>query len=521
VLFEQLVAADRAFDAQGFWIAVERFDELNAVAPQAAAPAIPERLRKSWTPEDAARELVRGRMEVLGPMTARGLADSLGLRETALVDGALLALEVEGKVLRGRFTPGAPALEWCDRRLLARIHRYTLNRLRAEIEPVSAADFMRFLLHWQHVADETRLKGAEGLAAAIEQLDGFELPAGAWEQDVLAARVQDYEPGFIDRLCLSGRMAWGRITPASGSSKAPLRSSPIALMPREHAGLWRAPAEAKAGELSSDAVAVHEALRAHGASFFHEIVAATRLLRAQVERALGELAGAGLVTADSFSGLRALLAPTEKHRKRSRRRGSDVGVDAAGRWALLQGGSTAAADARAEQVARALLSRYGVVFRALLAREPRLPTWRELAAVYRRLEARGEIRGGRFVSGFGGEQFALAEAVGRLRALRRQDKNGEFIALSAADPLNLVGIVTPEARVAAITPNRVLFRDGLAIAALEAGQVRRLAASEHDDATLKSLFWPRSRAAGPDLRPLSQAARKRWLERRLRIPLPG
>jgi ATP-dependent Lhr-like helicase len=196
-------------------------------------------------------------------------------------------------------------------------------------------------------------------------------------------------------------------------------------------------------------------------------------------------------------------------------------VDAAGRWALLQGGSTAAADARAEQVARALLSRYGVVFRALLAREPRLPTWRELAAVYRRLEARGEIRGGRFVSGFGGEQFALADAVGRLRALRRQDKNGEFIALSAADPLNLVGIVTPEARVAAITPNRVLFRDGLAIAALEAGQVRRLAASEHDDATLKSLFWPRSRAAGPDLRPLSQAARKRWLERRLRIPLPG
>jgi ATP-dependent Lhr-like helicase len=520
-LFEQLVAAGRAFDANGFWISVERFDELNAVVPQRAAPQIPDRLRKAWAPEDALRELIRGRMEVLGPMTARGLADSLNLPETALVDGALLALEGEGKLLRGRFTPGSTELEWCDRRLLARIHRYTLNRLRAEIEPVSAADFMRFLVHWQHAAGETRVKGAEGLAAVIEQLDGFELPAGAWEQDVLAARVQDYEPDFIDRLCLSGRMAWGRITPASGSGKAPLRSSPIALMPREHAALWRAAAEPEGGDASSEARAVYDALRARGASFFHELVAGTGLLRTQVERALGELAGAGLVTADSFSGLRALLAPSDKHRKRSRRRGMGSEVDTAGRWALLLGGDAIDEGKRMESIARTLLHRYGVVFRALLAREPRLPTWRELAAVYRRLEARGEIRGGRFVSGFGGEQFALADAVGRLRAVRKQGWNGELVALSAADPLNLVGIVTPEARVAAITPNRVLLRDGLAIAALEGGEVRRLAASELDDATLKSLFWPRSRTAGPDLRPLSQAARKRWIERRVRVSLPG
>jgi ATP-dependent helicase Lhr and Lhr-like helicase len=518
--FDRLVASGRAHDAGGFWVPVERFDELNAVAPQETAPAMPERLRKSWTPEDAMRELVRGRMEVLGPMTARGLADSFGLEKTTLVDGALLALEGEGKVLRGRFTPEAEALEWCDRRLLARIHRYTLNRLRAEIEPVSAADFMRFLLHWQHVADEARLSGVEGLAAVIEQLDGFELAAGAWEQDVLPARVKDYAPEFIDRLCLSGRIAWGRITPAGGSGKAPLRSSPVALMPREHAALWRG-ADAGTVELGSDARAVHDALRSRGASFFHELLAATGLLRTQVERALGELAGSGLVTADSFSGLRALLAPSEKHRKRSRRRGSDVGVDTAGRWALLHGAAAADADARVEQTARVLLRRYGVVFRALLAREPRLPAWRELAAVYRRLEARGEIRGGRFVSGFGGEQFAMADAVGRLRAVRKQDRNGEWIALSAADPLNLVGIVTPEARVPGVTPNRVLLRDGLAIAALEAGGLRRLAASEYDDATLKSLFWPRSKAAGPDLRPLSPAARKRWLSQRLRVPLPG
>ena len=520
-LFDELVASGRAFDANGFWITIERFDELNAVVSQSTTPAIPERLRKSWTREDAARELVRGRTEVLGPVTALRLADSLGLADTALIDGALLALENEGKLLRGRFTPGAAHLEWCDRRLLARIHRYTLNRLRAEIEPVSAADFMRFLLHWQHVAGETQVKGVEGLAAVIEQLDGYEVPAGAWEHEVLAARVQDYEPDFIDRLCLSGRMAWGRLSLVNGSGRAPLRSSPIALMLREHAGLWRATAEGEAGELSSEASAAYEALRSRGASFFHELVSATGQLRTQVERSLGELAGSGLVTADSFGGLRALLAPSDKHKRRSRRRRPAYEVDTAGRWALLRGDAAADEGKRVEEIARALLRRYGVVFRALLARESRLPTWRELATVYRRLEARGEIRGGRFVSGFGGEQFALADAVGRLRAVRKLDKSGDFVALSGADPLNLVGIVTPEARVAGVTPNRVLFRDGLAIAALEGGELRRLAASEFDDHTLKTLFWRRSSALGFTPRGLSEGSRKRLLERKVRVPLPG
>ena len=520
VLFDELVTAERACDAGGYWISVERFDELNAIVSQSTIPAIPERLRKSWTREDAARELVRGRTEVLGPVTARGLADSLGLADAALIDGALLALENEGKLLRGRFTPGAAQLEWCDRRLLARIHRYTLNRLRAEIEPVSAADFMRFLLYWQHVAGETQVKGVEGLAAVIGQLDGYEVQAGAWEHEVLAARVQDYEPDFIDRLCLSGRVAWGRLSPANGSGKAPLRSSPIALMLREHAGLWRAAAEPEAGDLSSEASAVYEALRSRGASFFHEIVSATGQLRTQAERSLGELAGSGVVTADSFGGLRALLAPSDKHKRRSRRRPA-YEVDTAGRWALLRGDAAADGGKRVEEIARALLRRYGVVFRALLARESRLPTWRELAAVYRRLEARGEIRGGRFVSGFGGEQFALADAVGRLRAVRKLDKGGELVALSGADPLNLVGIVTPEARVAGVTPNRVLFRDGLAIAALEGGELRRLAPSEFDDDALKTLFWRRSSAIGFTPRGLSEASRKRWLERKVRVPLPG
>jgi ATP-dependent Lhr-like helicase len=512
-LFEELVGAGRAFDAKGFWVSVERFDELHAVVPRSTVPKIPERLRKSWTRENAARELIRGRTDVLGPVTARGLADSLGLLDTELIGGALLALENEGKLLRGRFTARVAQLEWCDRRLLARIHRYTLNRLRAEIEPVSAADFMRFLLHWQHTAGETQVKGIEGLVAVIEQLDGYEVPAGAWEHEVLAARVQDYEPDFIDRLCLSGRVAWGRLSPSNGSGKAPLRSSPIALMLREHAGLWRAGDEPEAGHLSSEANAVYETLRSRGASFFHEIVSATGQLRTQAERSLGELAGAGLVTADSFGGLRALLAPSEKHKRRSRRRRPDYEVDTAGRWALLQG--DAAEDGkRVEEIARALLRRYGVVFRALLARELGLPTWRELAMVYRRLEARGEIRGGRFVSGFGGEQFALADAVGRLRAVRKLEKSSELVALSGADPLNLVGILTPEPRVTAITPNRVLLRDGLAIAALEGGELRRLAASDFDDDTLKTLFWRQSSAAGFTPRGLSEASRKRWLARK-------
>jgi ATP-dependent helicase Lhr and Lhr-like helicase len=513
-LFDGLAAAGRAFDAGGFWVAAERFDELAAVVPQAVVPDIPERLRKSWTREDAVRELVRSRMEVLGPETARSLAGSLNLPETGLADIALAALEAEGGVLRGRFTPGlsdAAPLEWCDRRLLARIHRYTLSRLRAEIEPVTAAELVRFLLHWQHVAEEQRVKGIEGLAAVIEQLDGYELPAGAWERDVLSSRVSDYEPEYLDMLCLSGRVAWGRVTPGT-TARTPLRSSPIALLVREHSGVWRAPSGPEVEGLTSDARAVLAALRARGASFFHELAAATGLLRAQVERALGELAGAGRVTADSFSGLRALLAPSEKHKRRSRRRGAATGVDTAGRWALLAGGEASRDDERVERIARVLLGRYGVVFRSLLARESRLPTWRELAMVYRRLEARGEIRGGRFVAGFGGEQFALPDAVGRLRAVRKLEKTGEMIALSGADPLNLAGIVTPETRVPAITGNRVLFRDGVAIAALDGGELRRLAQSEIEDDTLRTLFWRRSGELGFVPGPLSQRRRRARLE---------
>ena len=405
--------------------------------------------------EDDEVEITASRLEVLGPVTEKE-------------NPVLLALENQGRILRGRFSSND--LQWCDRRLLARIHRYTLNKLRSEIEPVSAADFMRFLLHWQHVAGEDQVKGAESLAAVIEQLEGFELAAAAWENEVLPARVADYGGEQIDQLCLSGRVAWGRLTPGT---KAPLRTSPIALMLREHAAHWGVEKEI-ASDLSSEAKAVREALEKRGASFFNELVNATSLLPAFVERGLAELAGAGIATADSFAGLRALLAAPDK------RRGL---VETAGRWSLF----SPASDDNVEAIARTLLKRYGVVFRVLLQRESQLPPWRDLVRVYRRLEARGEIRGGRFVAGFGGEQFAASDAVGRLRAVRKLEKIDELVVLSAADPLNLVGILTPEARVAAIHRNRILFKDGLPIAAVEGGQVRRLADSIAGRAAIEDL----------------------------------
>ncbi len=415
--------------------------------------------------DDDASEIAASRLEVSGPVRESRLS---------FPGEVLLALEGQGRILRGRFTPGTPEIEWCDRRLLARIHRYTLSRLRAEIEPVAAADFLRFLTHWQHVAGEDQMRGTDGVAAVVEQLEGFELAATAWEHDVLPARVADYGPEQLDRLCYSGRVMWGRLTPGT---KAPLRTSPIALLMREHASQWGS-SRNEGESLSSEAASVRHALAAKGASFFHELVSTTGLLPALVERGLAELAGAGVATADAFAGLRALLARQDKRR--------DL-VEAAGRWSLLDAHGN-----DVEALARILLQRYGVGVRVLLARETNLPPWRDLVRIYRRLEARGEIRGGRFVTGFGGEQFAAPDAVGRLRAVRKAPKIDELVVLSAADPLNLVGILTPEARVPAIHTNRLLLEDGLPVAALEGGVVRRLAATDLGDELLHTLLARRS-----------------------------
>jgi ATP-dependent Lhr-like helicase len=496
------------------WVAAERLPQLAAVFGDAGLdPPIraPTALAQDWTREQALVELLRGRLEGFGPTTATALARSAGL-PVADIDAALGALESEGFVLRGRFTPGHDATEWCERRLLARIHRYTLHRLRQEIEPVSAADLMRFLFAWQRVAPGHQAEAQSGLAGVLEQLEGFELPAAAWESEILPVRLEEYDSSWLDALCLSGRISWARLSlprPVPERSAAPVRATPIALLSRRHLPLWQALAVQGAGadnaRLSAGAEAVADYLAAHGASFFEELVEGTGLLRTQVEGALGELVAWGRVSADSFSGLRALLVPSEQRRLiaggRRKTRTVAFGVEDAGRWVRLRREpgirSAGSADARQAEarppatrtpgatpfdaddldyVARTLLRRYGVVFRRLLECENLLPPWRDLLGVYRRLEARGEIRGGRFVAGFAGEQYALVEAVGMLRDLRRQGGEGELIALSAADPLNLTGIVTPGARIPALTSNRVLYRDGIPIAALVAKEVRCFAA---------------------------------------------
>jgi ATP-dependent helicase Lhr and Lhr-like helicase len=459
----------RVTRAGTLWVATERAEQFQSLSADSEALA----------------EIVRGRLEGLGPVTPAALAEPLGLAADTIV-AALATLEAEGFALRGRFTPGGNAEEWCDRRLLARIHNYTVRRLRAEIEPVAARDFLRFLFTWQRVTDETRLEGPDAVPAAVKLLEGFEAAAGAWETELLPTRIAGYEPAWLDDLCLAGRIAWARLTPGASRERVagPVRTTPVTLLARRHAAFWTSLAGAPEDTLPSGrAQTVLECLRTQGASFFEELSEATGLLRPQVEEALGELVALGMVTSDSFSGLRALLVPSDRrapsHGARRRRRIMSFGMEDAGRWALVR---RAAAElhgrtAAVEHVAHTLLQRYGVVFWRLLAREAEwLPPWRDLLRVYRRMEARGEIRGGRFVAGFSGEQYALPNAVGTLREVRRRPHSDEFVSISGADPLNLAGILTPGAKLAALTGNRLLFRDGLPVAWLAGGEVQFLTA---------------------------------------------
>ena len=499
------------------WVAAERLAEVLAVFPRAvlSPPIRPVSLagEKPRGREESLRELVRSRTEVLGPTTAASLAAATGVSESE-VDGALMALEAQGAVLRGIFTPGSGAREWCDRRLLARIHRYTLGRLRAEIEPVASADFMRFLFDWQRVVPEQRAMGVDGLEAVISVLDGFELPAAAWESDVLPARFEGYEPDLLDTLCLTGRVAWGRLSrpgagPA-GTRAGPLRSSPVGFFLRKHIGTWLTLA-GRATEPGLKAVTrdVLAALEFRGASFFDDLVAATGLLGAQVEEALGELVALGLATSDGFAGLRALLTPSSRRRPSpgGRRRGRTVafGFEAAGRWSLITDMRTTlgvASDSSAsEEHARLLLRRYGVVFRRLLEREASPVPWRELLRVFRRLETRGDVRGGRFVAGFSGEQFALPEAAGKLRTVRRTEPSGRPIGISAADPLNLAGIVTSGERVPALATNRVVYLDGVPVVARVSGEVIQLVRSDRGPAVARAVEHALTR------RPIPRAVR--------------
>jgi ATP-dependent Lhr-like helicase len=503
----QLAAGGRATflhrDGAGFWVALERLACVQAAYPDAiATPAlvIPERFTgngdEAWTRDAALVEILRARLAGFGPLPVDAIAAALALPEST-VTIALAQLEAEGYVMRGRFTPGASTEEWCERHLLARIHRYTIRSLRREIEPVERQDFMRFLFEWQHLAEDTRLQGSDALAEVLTQLEGYEAAAGAWESELLVARIKDYSLLWLDDLCRAGRIVWTRVGAPASASGGPVRGTPLVLLPRRQLGLWHAlPAVSAEVEVSSRATRVLAALRSHGAMFFDELAHDARLLGAELEDALGELVATGLVNADSYAGLRAMLVPANKRNTmdRRRRRGGGPTLEEAGRWALVrraegvtiiekggEAGSRTAAPAPGrrprtepatlEHIAMTLLRRYGVMFWHLLEREAAwMPAWRELLPVYHRLEARGEVRGGRFVAGLSGEQFALPEAIPLLRAMRRRPPDGALVLVSGVDPLNLAGTLLPGDKVPALAGNRLLFRDGTPVATLIAGK---------------------------------------------------
>ncbi len=474
-----------------YLVASERAKDFALIFPDAQFETAPPDL-PSTTPnrDDAIVAMISGWMMHTGPVTSNALAYWLGLT-TADVDKALLRLEAAGTILRGNFTGQVTgdSIEWCERRLLARIHHLTVATLRKQVEPVTAAQFMRWLLRWQHLAPQSQLSGERGLLQVLRQLQGFEIPANAWEKQILAHRVNEYDPAALDQLCLTGAVGWGRLSPHPATLEdagegrrrvVPTSVAPITFFVREESD-WMQPrlsAEEQSFErvLSPGSHAVLEFLRRRGASFFADIVRGTGKLKAEVETALWELVAAGMVTADGFDNLRSLINP-------KRRLGQGSGRSARprhtpGRWSLLYGAENSDRTKVAEATCWMLLRRYGVVFREVLARESNLPKWRELLIAFRRLEDRGEVRGGRFVSGFLGEQFALPEAVESLRAMRNQPASGETVTISAADPLNLVGFIVPGERVAAISGRFVSFRDGVAIEAEERPSVLREAVAQ-------------------------------------------
>jgi ATP-dependent Lhr-like helicase len=459
---------------------------------------------RSWHTEEAIIELIRGRLQSSGPVTAWSLSQLLMI-DVNHIDAALIALEAQGFALRGQFTPDATQLEWCERRLLARIHRYTIQTLRAEIEPVSTADFMRFLLQWQGVIREPRPQGVEALSGTIEQLEGIAVSAAAWESDVLPARLHEYDPNWLDSVCLSGRATWMRMNAPKAATAGPVRATPIVLLTRKNARQWQCWVNDGMGDLdimhlSHPAQRMFEYLQTHGASFFADISQGTHLLQSQAEDGLSELVAAGVVSADSFSGLRALVLPMDRKRKMATRgmRIAQFGLEDAGRWTLVKHASSDEQSSLAALVF-ILLKRYGVVFRKLLIHESdQLPAWHELLRVFRQLEAQGLIRGGRFIAGVTGEQYALPEAVAALRAVRKQTHDGKLISLSAADPLNLSGVLIPGPRIPALTGNRLLLRDGELIASCVGGQT-----------TLHAQFEPAD----------EWAARNALLHKRVMVPM--
>jgi ATP-dependent Lhr-like helicase len=479
--FEVLVAARRAVEIPipdgVLWASVERLPAIKALFPEShPVPDHPCPVAAETPDEEtAAADLLRGHLESRGPATVPELAVVSGLSESLIVRG-LAQLEVEGFAIRGHFTRPLGPEEYCSRRLLSRIHAYTRQRRRREVEPVTARDFMRFLLRWQHLADGTRREGRFGVLAVIEQLQGFEIATGAWESSILAGRVEGYRREWLDELCMSGQVCWGRLsvrdTDPDGAPRrsglTPSRATPITLAVRDDLPwLLRAargdlaPAEPAEGRTSDVLVA----LRQHGALFRPDLATVTGRLPYEVDEALWDGVARGLITADGFRAVRSLLRRGTAERyapTRGLRRGMRSAAGASGRWSLLPGPNVRAdRDELAEAVAEQLAARWGVVFRDVAVRENLAIPWRDVLWAFRRMEARGTMRGGRFVSGFSGEQYAHPDAIEVLKSVRKQQHHGETVRISAADPLNLTGIVLPGPRVPAIAANTITYVDGV------------------------------------------------------------
>src|SRR5438874_1645172 len=494
LFFERLVRERRAGLAhvgnQAYWVASERAPSFIQVFPSATFDvALPDVESPAVSREEALLAFVKGWTTHSGPVTSNQLSNVLKVPAFD-IEKTLLRLESSGVVLRGKFAgvgldeSASGSTEWCERRLLARIHGLTLGRLRKEIQSVTPAQFMNWLLSWQHVAPSTQLLGERGTLEAIRQMQGFEAPANSWERQILSRRIADFDPKVLDQLCLTGAVGWGRLSPHPATLEAltdgkrrviPTSVAPITFFVREDSD-WMIPqrdaGEADTAGLSPDAVAVLQYLRQRGASFFADIVRGTAKLKSEVETALWELVAAGLLTADGFDNLRALIDPKRRAGQGSAR--SSRPRHSTGRWSLLYSGEIHDRTRALEAICWMLLRRYGIVFRELLTRETILPKWRELLITLRQLEDRGEVRGGRFVSNFLGEQFALPVAVESLRAARSQKAAADFITVSAADPLNLVGIIVPGERVPANSGRAVAFRDGVAVPSEELTNVVRM-----------------------------------------------
>jgi ATP-dependent Lhr-like helicase len=526
LFIQALVKAGRATLAKKgsvrAWIASERqplFAALSGEWHFTSKVELPASIAAAqWTPESALVELLRGRLEGLGPVTAKELAKSVDA-ELSDVAFALGALEAEGFAFQGHYTPltargGVSDKEWCERRLLHRIHRYTIDAHRESIKPVSLQVYMQYLFNLHELqphSEEPRAPAVgsiDTLRRVLQQLDGVTAPATAWESDILPARVPNYDPAWLDQLCISGQISWGRLLkPREGGGKgSPVKSTPLNVVQRRNVDLWQALAgkdvpasgEAEAVPMSSGAALILALLQKQGAMFFNDLVRLSNLLAVQVEQALAELVSDGLVTSDNFTGLRALLTPdANKPREGSHeRRRAIYGIDDAGRWSLLTPlvPSETPDELTEEQLDRVIaiyLKRWGVITRKVLERETSAPPWRQLLLKLRRMELRGEIRGGRFINGVGGEQFALADTVTALRKQQKlwqeqQDSDVQArseprrFVLNATDPLNLLGTLLPEKRVAHLSGNRILFEDGLPVAVLEKEEVRLLRASDSE-----------------------------------------